>query len=128
MNILLVAAGGGTGAVLRYLLGVWLKENTKQRSFPTAMLIVNVVGSLGLGIFFSIVYQGIPYLEAGIYNEWPFLLAGLGFFGAFTTFSTFSVEAVTLIQKKKWKPLFMYVIFTIIGSIAAFLLGILLFL
>ncbi|UCZ53647.1 fluoride efflux transporter CrcB [Bacillus shivajii] len=127
MNIVLVALGGGLGAVARYLLGVWIKEHTKQRSIPTAMLYVNILGSLGLGVFFALGYRSIPFLESGIYDEWAFLFIGLGFFGAFTTFSTFSVEAITLAQKKKWKPLILYITYSIVGSTLAFIIGLYLF-
>ncbi|ADU28587.1 fluoride efflux transporter CrcB [Evansella cellulosilytica] len=120
MNILFVALGGGIGAVCRYFLGVWLKTNTKERFIPTAMLIVNVLGSFGLGLFLNIVYGAIPLL---VDAELPFLLIGIGFFGAFTTYSTFSVEAVTLLQKKKWKAFTSYVVLSIGGSIAAFIIA-----
>ncbi|MDQ0256096.1 CrcB protein [Evansella vedderi] len=117
MNFLLVAIGGGLGAVLRYVLGVWIKNNTRERSIPTAMLIVNLLGAFGLGIFFNYAYGEIPMAA---YDKKPYLFFGIGFFGAFTTFSTFSVEAVTLLQKKKWIPLFTYILLSVGGSIIIF--------
>ncbi|WP_280771338.1 fluoride efflux transporter CrcB [Salipaludibacillus daqingensis] len=123
MNILLVALGGGSGAVCRYLLGVWFINHTKQWIIPTAMVYVNVLGSFGLGIFFGFIYQEIPYMADDLYEQALFLLFGLGFFGAFTTFSTFSVEASLLVQKKRWKRLSIYVALSILGSILAFLTG-----
>ncbi|WP_143522720.1 CrcB family protein, partial [Pseudomonas sp. 2822-15] len=53
----------------------------------------------------------------------PFLIIGIGFFGAFTTFSTFSVEAITLFQKRKWIPFITYLVLSIGGSIVTFLIG-----
>ncbi|WP_099585640.1 CrcB family protein, partial [Pseudomonas sp. 2822-17] len=91
----------------RYLLGVWIKENTKMRAIPTAMLIVNVLGALGLGVFLGFVYGEVP-LNA--YDQRPFLIIGISFFGAFTTFSTFSVEAITLFKKRKWIPFITYLV------------------
>ncbi|MFA9556612.1 fluoride efflux transporter CrcB [Evansella sp. AB-rgal1] len=123
-HVYLVMIGGGLGAVGRYLLGVWIKKNTKQRLIPTAMLIVNILGSLGLGLFFQFMYAEIPY---GAYEIKSYLFFGIGFFGAFTTFSTFSVETATLMQKKKWGPLFLYIFLSIAGSIFMFLLGFTLF-
>ena len=120
MNIFLVAAGGGLGAVARYMLGVWIKEHTKERPIPIAMLLVNLLGALGLGLFFALVYGYIPLI---VDAEWPFVIVGLGFFGAFTTFSTFSVESAVLIQKRKWIPLLTYLSLSIGGSILMFLIG-----
>ncbi|SDZ12144.1 CrcB protein [Evansella caseinilytica] len=124
MNVLLVAIGGGLGAVARYLLGVWVKDNTKQRTIPTAMLSVNLLGAFGLGLFFHFMYGEIP---EHAYEQRPYLIFGIGFFGAFTTFSTFSIEAVTLMQKQKWGPFFTYLLLTIGGSILFFSLGLIIF-
>ncbi|MBU9723764.1 MULTISPECIES: fluoride efflux transporter CrcB [Bacillaceae] len=120
MNLIIVAIGGGLGAVIRYILGIWIKDKTKERAIPTAMLVVNVVGAFGLGYFLSSFYGEIP---VNAYDERPFLIIGIGFFGAFTTFSTFSVEAVTLMQKKKWGALTTYVLLSIGGSVLTFLIG-----
>jgi CrcB protein len=88
--------------------------------FPIAMLVVNLLGSFGLGSFYGAYYGAIPL---GAYEEPVFLLVGLGFFGAFTTFSTFSTESVQLVQKKAWKPLFFYICLSIVGSVVMFVLG-----
>ncbi|MCE7794107.1 fluoride efflux transporter CrcB [Salipaludibacillus sp. CUR1] len=120
MNVFLVALGGGTGAVGRYLLGLWIKGRMPQKKIPTAMLFVNLTGSLGLGLFFGFIYNEVPMLA---YDDPLFLLVGIGFFGAFTTFSTFSVETSALLQKKKWPEAALYIGLTIGGSIAAFLAG-----
>ncbi|WP_078592711.1 fluoride efflux transporter CrcB [Evansella clarkii] len=120
MNIILVALGGGAGSAARYLLGLWIKNHTKERAIPTAMLLVNLLGSLGLGLFFGLVYGAIPLITEA---DWPFMLVGLGFFGAFTTFSTFSVEAAVLLQKRKRGPLAAYLMLSIAGSILMFLAG-----
>ncbi|PYZ92078.1 fluoride efflux transporter CrcB [Salipaludibacillus keqinensis] len=124
MSILYVALGGGTGAICRYLLGLWIKTKTKQRFIPTAMLYVNVLGSFGLGLFFGMIYNEVPFM---VYEDPLFLLIGIGFFGAFTTFSTFSIEASALLQKQKWTGLVQYVGLSIGGSLAAFLIGMFLF-
>ncbi|UTR13371.1 fluoride efflux transporter CrcB [Salipaludibacillus sp. LMS25] len=122
MAILVVAIGGGLGAVSRYLLGVFIKSRTKERRIPTAMLIVNVLGAFGLGLFFGWVYREVPAL---VYEDLRYLFIGIGFFGAFTTFSTFSIETSTLIRKKKWGDSALYVSSSIIGSIISFVLAML---
>jgi CrcB protein len=120
MNLLLVGVGGALGAICRYLLGLAIMSRFPKPPFPIAMLIVNVLGSLGLGLFYGSYYGAIPL---GAYEEPAFLLIAIGFFGAFTTFSTFSTETVQLYQKKAWKPLIAYISLTIVGSITMFVFG-----
>ncbi|MCR6105304.1 fluoride efflux transporter CrcB [Salipaludibacillus agaradhaerens] len=122
MTVLLVAVGGGLGAVSRYLLGNLIKTRTKERRIPTAMLIVNILGAFGLGLFFGWVYREVPSM---VYDDLRYLFIGVGFFGAFTTFSTFSIETSTLIRKKKWRDCALYVGSSIIGSIMCFVLAML---
>ncbi|WP_078578060.1 fluoride efflux transporter CrcB [Salipaludibacillus agaradhaerens] len=122
MTVLLVAVGGGLGAVSRYLLGNLIKARTKERRIPTAMLIVNILGAFGLGLFFGWVYREVPSM---VYDDLRYLFIGVGFFGAFTTFSTFSIETSTLIRKKKWRDCALYVGSSIIGSIMCFVLAML---
>ena len=76
MTVLLVVLGACVGAPLRLLV---------SRTVPdeNGTLVVNVVGSLLLGLF------------AGLSGH-SYALLGVGFCGAFTTYSTFAVEAVTL--------------------------------
>ncbi|MDT8862392.1 fluoride efflux transporter CrcB [Alkalihalobacillus sp. MEB130] len=120
MNLLLVGIGGAVGAISRYLLGLVIMRRYPSPPFPIAMLIVNILGSLGLGTFYGSYYGAIPL---GAYDEPLFLLMAIGFFGAFTTFSTFSTETVQLYQKKEWLPLIYYITFSIIGSIVMFVIG-----
>ncbi|BAB06705.1 fluoride efflux transporter CrcB [Halalkalibacterium halodurans] len=120
MNLLIVAIGGGIGAIARYLVGQWMMKRFPDPPFPIAMLVVNLLGSFGLGAFFGLYYHE---LFAASYDDIGYLFGGIGFFGAFTTYSTFSVEAVLLIREREWKKLFSYVLLSIVGSIAAFLLG-----
>lgn len=75
----LVAVGGMLGALARYLLAQW-----RTSGFPYAILIANVIGSLGLGV-----------LLGGV-SDATFLLLGVGFCGAFTTFSTFALDTLVL--------------------------------
>ncbi|XEC94745.1 fluoride efflux transporter CrcB [Paenibacillus tarimensis] len=121
MSILFLTIGGSAGAVLRYLLGIVMMRRYPSPPLPIAMLTVNLLGSLGLGVFFGLKYGKIPI---GAYAEPAYLLLGIGFFGAFTTFSTFSVEAMQLLRNRKWKSFAVYLILSICGSIGGFLLGI----
>lgn len=120
MNVFLLAIGGGLGAILRYLIGKWLMKSFPNPPFPVAMIVVNVIGSFGLGIFLGSYMQTLHVMGN---DDLVFLVLGVGFFGAFTTFSTFSVEAQALLQKREWSKVVLYLTLTIIGSILAFILG-----
>jgi fluoride exporter len=120
MNVLLLALGGGIGAIARYLVGLAMMKRYPDPPFPVAMLVVNLIGSFGLGALMGGYFQGIPL---GAYEDPLFLSVGIGFFGAFTTYSTFSVEASMLLRAKQWKKLSAYIGFSIIGSILFFLIG-----
>ncbi|NMP15384.1 fluoride efflux transporter CrcB [Thalassotalea sp. Y01] len=89
---LFVAAGGALGASLRFFISeivlIWL-----GKGFPFATLIVNITGSLIMGVLYGLIEQGV--IEVAIYRT----LVGIGFLGAFTTFSTFSLDTVLLLQQ-----------------------------
>jgi CrcB protein len=76
MRALLVVLGAFVGAPARLLVSRAVVDEN-------GTLIVNVVGSLLLGLF------------AGLGADW-YALLGVGLCGAFTTYSAFAVEVVTL--------------------------------
>lgn len=119
MNTILIALGGGLGAVSRYMLSTLLGAKNSQK-FPIAILIVNLLGAGGMGLFISHYYESILY---SFYSCNLYLCLGVGFFGAFTTFSTFSLEAIGLLQRKAYKYFLLYILLTIIGSITLFSIG-----
>ena len=86
-----IAAGGATGALMRY----WLSNGIYAllgRGFPYGTLTVNVVGSVFMGFIYVFM---IERMDVSV--EWR---AGLmiGLLGAFTTFSTFSIETLNLLE------------------------------
>ncbi|MEU5719354.1 fluoride efflux transporter CrcB [Streptomyces sp. NPDC020403] len=89
-DLLLVAAGGAGGAVLRYLTdrAVQARHGTV---FPWGTFTVNVVGSLVLGLLTGV-------LAAGVAGESVRLLLGIGLCGGLTTYSTFSYETLRLAE------------------------------
>lgn len=86
-DLLLVAAGGAIGALLRFAASTWIPRT----GFPWATLLVNLVGSFLLGYLF---------LGHGM-DHGPRLFFAVGLLGAFTTLSTFSVETVALLQERR---------------------------
>lgn len=82
--LLCVAAGGATGAVLRYTT-VRLFDGS---SFPWATFAVNIAGCF-LATFITVKYAGMTQ-EARL-----FLI--VGFMGALTTMSTFTTESTDML-------------------------------
>lgn len=91
VSILWVGLGGALGASSRFLVSEW-SVAVLGRAFPYGTLIVNVLGSLAMGVFLAAMSQ-----EVVAPVPWRQLVA-IGFLGAFTTFSTFSVDTLMLFQ------------------------------
>lgn len=86
---LLVAAGGGLGAVARFAVGQWAVA-ALPAGFPFATLIVNGVGGLLMGLLIGGPWGGDRALV---------LALGTGLLGGFTTFSAFALETVHLLER-----------------------------
>jgi CrcB protein len=95
-----VAVGGAAGAVLRVLLGSWIGDWQARLAqpawlpagFPLATLVVNVAGSLAIGVLYVLL---VERLAASLPLR-GLLLAGL--LGGFTTFSAFALETLLLVE------------------------------
>lgn len=111
MTLLLVAVGGCFGAVARYLVDFWVVSRGITR-VPLGTLIVNVSGSLGLGLL-------VGAMGAAGGAEWLMTLAGAGFLAAYTTFSTWMFEAARLIQRGAVGTALAYLLATVGVGIAA---------
>ena len=114
--LLLVTAGGALGAAARYgtmvAVGRWTGFG-----FPWGTVVVNLVGSLALGLLIGALAHGLSLSQ-----EARGLLV-IGFLGAFTTFSTFSLDTVTLLERGAWWPAFGYVAGSVVAGIALFFGG-----
>ena len=87
-----VAAGGALGAALRYLGMRWATHALP--GFPWGTMIVNVAGSLVMGLLAVALMERFP----GSWGRFaPFLMTGV--LGGFTTFSAFSLDALVLIER-----------------------------
>ena len=91
MNYVLIFVGGGIGATLRYgLQGVVYRFSSA--GFPYGTLVVNVLGSFGIGLLMSVSEERFvvsPPLR---------LFLTIGILGGFTTFSSFSFETIALLR------------------------------
>lgn len=115
MIIIMMAIGGGVGAVSRFIADGLLRL-VLGRQFPSATLIINVVGSFILGLVVGLVaYQHISS-NLG-------LIIGTGFCGGFTTFSTASFEAVRLIEERRFVAVSLQILGTAGLSFCAAILG-----
>lgn len=95
-GLLLVMAGGGVGAGLRYGVGI-AATRMFGLGFPWGTLACNVLGSLAMGLLIGALAHGL--LGADKHAQELRLLLGVGLLGGFTTFSTFSLDAIALWQR-----------------------------
>jgi fluoride exporter len=90
VTALWVALAGSAGALARFGLDGGLRRRWPT-TFPWATLVVNVTGSLLLGLVTGLVlFRGEP--------DPLRIIVGTGFCGGYTTFSTASFETVRLLQ------------------------------
>ncbi|MEY8569592.1 fluoride efflux transporter CrcB [Brevibacterium linens] len=89
-----ISVVGGLGASVRMLFDGAFKA-WSPRSTPWSTLLINVSGSLILGLLTGLA-------GANLLPENWHLLLGTGFLGGYTTFSTASFETVKLIEERKW--------------------------
>ena len=94
LSIVVVFAGAGFGALLRWWLGGLL--NPVFPTIPLGTLSANLIGGLLVGLASA----GFAHHDA-LPLEWR-LLVITGFLGGLTTFSTFSLEVVTLIGRQQY--------------------------
>ncbi len=105
VKILLIAVGGGVGAILRYLMSGW-GQTIVDGWFPVGTLIVNSLGCLLVGSLGA--YFAGPHL---IREEYRFALL-VGVLGSFTTFSTFSWETFALARDGEMRLALVNVVLT----------------
>ena len=81
-----VFVGGGTGAVMRWAVGLWVPA-------PWGTMAVNVLGSFGLAL---LLHPGL-----GVSPTWRLAL-GTGMMGGFTTYSTFNHDVISAMSEGRY--------------------------
>ncbi len=119
-KLLMVAAGGALGAVLRYASVGWIVRLTGAGFMGT--LFVNVVGSFIMGLLAFILIERFPESSMRVA---PFLMTGV--LGGFTTFSAYSLDVIFLIERGRWITATWYaggsVVLSVLGLFAGLMLG-----
>ncbi len=115
-TVLMVALGGATGAVARYLVGVGATRFIGA-GFPWGTLIVNIVGSFIMGALIAALA-----LRYSVSNEMRAFLA-VGILGGFTTFSAFSLDFAVLMERKDFGLAMLYLGSSVGLSILALFAG-----
>jgi CrcB protein len=113
-EIFYIGIGGILGTLCRYGVQLWMPVTNE--GFPWAVLLINAIGSLFLGWFFTIAVPGkiTPQLR---------LAMGTGFTGAFTTFSTFTLDIVRLSEAGMWGKAVVYLVVSLSAGLLLCALG-----
>ncbi|BBY54601.1 fluoride efflux transporter CrcB [Mycobacterium koreense] len=108
-----VMVAGGLGAVLRFLVDrAVARRMARGRGFPFGTLVVNVTGSLVLGLISGLALS----------PQWS-LLAGTALVGSYTTFSTWMLETQRLAEEHQRLPAAANIVISIVAGLAAALAG-----
>jgi len=117
VHFLLVFLGGGIGAAARHFVGVYSLRHFGP-NFPYGTMIVNVTGSLIMGLFIGwLVRRGVSSS-----NELRLFVA-TGVLGGFTTFSAFSLDIANLWERGALMSTATYAIGTVLICIIAVFAG-----
>ncbi len=116
--VALVFLGGGSGAVLRYL-SVHALYALGGMGAAWAIMLVNIIGSLIMGMALAMVERGV--LSFGSTQMQLVFMTGL--LGGFTTFSAFSADAFKLLQAGHHGSAVVYVLGSVVLSLLAVAAG-----
>ena len=115
-EIAYIFIGGGVGSVLRYLAQISINERMSGIGFSWGTFIVNIAGSLLIGLFYSVSERWNLSMEMRL-----FLTTGLC--GGFTTFSTFSNDGLSLLRGEFYGTFLLYALLSIGLGLVAVLAG-----
>lgn len=118
-SYLLVGVGGALGAMARYgfsgLVGrLW------PMPFPLATLLINIIGSIAMGLFVGLMSRSLP-----AWQEQARLFFAVGILGGFTTFSAFSLDTIVLMERGEVLQAGAYVLLSVVVCLIGLYLGLL---
>ena len=116
MAYLFVFLGAGLGGALRHGVNL-LAAKLVGTSFPYGTLMVNVIGSLAMGLL-----AGYFAFRGGASQHWRLFLT-TGVLGGFTTFSTFSLEVGLMSERGQFVWAAFYIVVSVAVSVAALFIG-----
>ncbi len=116
---LLVGAGGAIGAMARYGFAS-LVGRAWPMSFPLATLLINIIGSVVMGLFIGLMARFLPAWQSEAR-----LFIAVGILGGFTTFSTFSLDTVALIERGELLQAGFYALLSVVLCVIGLYLGLL---
>ncbi len=115
-TLLLVAAGGAAGSLLRWMLAGAVQRWTGSL-FPWGTFSVNVLGSLAIGFISALA------IERAMLSPEARQLLIVGLLGGFTTFSALSFETFSLLRDGQWLTGFLYGGGSLASGLAATIAG-----
>lgn len=121
-HVLYVVLGGAFGTAMRFVVSRIFIDAKLINALPvffTYVTFVNLVGSFLMGLFVAWMEKHSP--STGVENIKMFL--AFGFLGGFTTFSAFSMDVMTLIHRGKVIESIIYILISVLLSIAFIFLG-----
>ena len=113
--VLVVAAGGGVGSALRYLLSVFAQRQAIV--FPHGTLWANLLGCLAIGAIASVAAR------SEVLSPTLRLLLATGLCGGFTTMSSFVYELMQFVREGDYLLAAGYFGLTFLGCVLMFWLG-----
>ena len=119
-SFLLVGAGGALGAMGRHGVSI-LAGRMWGTAFPVGTLLINIVGSLAMGVLVGVLARAVP-----AWQEPARLFVAIGMLGGFTTFSAFSLDAIGLVERGEHALAGVYVIASVLGAVLGLYVGLLL--
>ncbi|QLY33079.1 fluoride efflux transporter CrcB [Nocardia huaxiensis] len=110
-----IALGGGTGALARYGVSLWVPDSG---GIAWSTLAVNVIGCFAIGVLMVCITE--IWVAHRLLR--PFL--GIGVLGGFTTFSTYAVDVRRLLESGRQLAALGYLGGTVAAALSAVVLGV----
>jgi CrcB protein len=118
MAYLWIALGGALGSMGRYWAANFIAE-CAGKTFPWGTLLVNVSGSLAIGLLAAWLVGEDRWQAHSRWRE--FLMIGIC--GGYTTFSSFSLDTLNLLRASHWFQAGAYAVLSLVLCLVAVWLG-----